>query len=97
MHLTATCAPYAVAFEIINANDVRSPRGKAIESQVRLMSAKHVEDGNEVDIPRMVHVAFGVPHDLFEGTVEVRHVEREVLWFLSFQKVLLSQGSFVIL
>ena len=60
------------------------------------MSAVLMEDGNEVNIPEMVPVAFLVPLDLLKWTIEVRHVYGVVLWFLLLQEVPLFQGDFMI-
>ena len=60
------------------------------------MSAEHMEDGNEVNIPKMIPIAFLVPLDLLKWTIEVRHVSGVVLWFLLLQEVQLFQGDFMI-
>ena len=60
------------------------------------MSAESVEDGNEIDVTKMLEVTLIVPLDLLERPIEVRDVNGVVLFLFLQQEVQLRQGDLMI-
>ena len=61
------------------------------------MSAESVEDGNEIDVTKMLEVTLIVPLDLLERPIKILDVNGVVLFLFLQQEVQLRKGCLMIL